>query len=100
MHPNRDLVAWEHFPPARVSLTSLSHCVTGERPMFPLLAMTYTAARLGFEAQSAAAFRLLRLGAGIAKAADTIVPEPPVRFADVAPAPISAKPTRRPATKK
>jgi hypothetical protein len=68
--------------------------------MFPLLAMTYTAARLGFDAQSAAAFRLLRLGAGIAKAADAIVPEPPVRFADVAPAPISAKPTRRPAAKR
>ena len=32
--------------------------------MLPLLALTYTAARLGFEAQSAAAFRLLRLGRG------------------------------------
>jgi hypothetical protein len=33
--------------------------------MLPWLALTYTAARLGFEAQNAAAFRLLRLGRGI-----------------------------------
>ena len=44
--------------------------------MLPWLALTYTAARLGFEAQNAAAFRLLRLGGGITKtAADEIVPE-------------------------
>jgi hypothetical protein len=37
-------------------------------------AITYTTARLGFEAQNAAAFRLLRLGAG--KAAEgEIIPE-------------------------
>ena len=47
----------------------------GEPPMLPLFAITYTAARLGLEAQSAAAFRLLRLGAGITKSADQIVPE-------------------------
>ena len=41
--------------------------------MLPFLAITYTAARLGLEAQSAAAFRLLRLGAGITKSADQIV---------------------------
>ena len=46
--------------------------------MLPWLALTYTAARLGFEAQNAAAFRLLRLGRGITKmAADEIVPEVP-----------------------
>ena len=45
--------------------------------MLPLLALTYTATRLGLEAQSAAAFRLLRLGAGITKSADQIVPEFP-----------------------
>ena len=47
--------------------------------MLPLLALTYTATRLGLEAQSAAAFRLLRLGAGIPKSADQIVPESPFR---------------------
>jgi hypothetical protein len=66
--------------------------------MLPLLALTYTAARLGFEAQSAAAFRLLRLGTGIAKATRQIDPEPTVRFANIAP--ISAAPTRRPAAKR
>ena len=46
--------------------------------MLPWLALTYTAAHLGFEAQNAAAFRLLRLGRGITKmAADEIVPEVP-----------------------
>ena len=35
--------------------------------MLPLIALTYTAARLGFEAQNAAAFRLLRLAGGITK---------------------------------
>ena len=44
--------------------------------MLPLLALTYTAARLGFEAQSAAAFRLLRLGAGITKTAEKSLPRP------------------------
>ena len=47
--------------------------------MLPFLAITYTATRLGLEAQSAAAFRLLRLGAGITKSADQIVPDPPFR---------------------
>jgi len=68
--------------------------------MLPLLALTYTAARLGLEAQSAAAFRLLRLGTGIAKATGQIVAEPTVRFADIAPAPIPAARTRRPAAKR
>ena len=42
--------------------------------MLPLFAITYTVARLGLEAQSAAALRVLRLGAGITKSADQIVP--------------------------
>ena len=68
--------------------------------MLPLLALTYTAARLGFEAQNAA-FRLLRLGAGITKIADDIVPEAPIPPADIAPAPVVATaPKRRHATKK
>ena len=36
--------------------------------MLPWLAITYTTARLGFEAQHAAAFRLLRLAAGTSRA--------------------------------
>ena len=47
--------------------------------MLPLFALTYTAARLGLEAQSAAAFRLLRLGAGITQAAEESFPPPPFR---------------------
>ena len=51
--------------------------------MLPWLALTYTAARLGFEAQNAAAFRLLRLGRGITKTtANKIVPEAIVPPAD------------------
>jgi hypothetical protein len=64
--------------------------------MLPWLALTYTAARLGFEAQNAAAFRLLRLGRGITKtAADEIVPEAIVPPADTTPAPIAVAPKRR-----
>ena len=45
--------------------------------MLPWLAITYTTARLGFEAQHAAAFRLLRLAAGTSRAtgAGEIIPE-------------------------
>jgi len=68
--------------------------------MLPLLALTYTAARLGLEAQSAAVFRLLRLGAGITKSADQIVPESPIPPADIAPATVAAAPKRRHAAKK
>ena len=68
--------------------------------MLPLLALTYTATRLGLEAQSAAAFRLLRLGAGITQSADQIVPESPIPPADIAPAPVAAVPKWRHATKK
>ena len=73
--------------------------------MLPWLALTYTAARLGFEAQNAAAFRLLRLGGGITKtAADEIVPEALVPRAAPAPAPapapVAAAPKTRHAAKK
>jgi hypothetical protein len=72
--------------------------------MLPLLALTYTAARLGLEAQSAAVFRLLRFGAGITKTADETVPEALIPPADIAPAPAAdiapAAPKRRHAAKK
>ena len=68
--------------------------------MLPLLALTYTAARLGSQAQSAAAFRLLRLGAGITKTADETVPKALVPPAVIAPAPVAAAPKRRHAAKK
>ena len=90
----------ERFSLGRVVLPDVPHCVIGEQPMLPLLALTYTAARLGFEAQSAATFRLLRLGAGITKAAEQIVPEASVPLADIAPAPVATAPKRRHAAKK
>ena len=69
--------------------------------MLPWLALTYTAARLGFEAQNAAAFRLLRLGRGITKtAANEIVPEAIMPPADTTPAPIAVAPKRRHTAKK
>jgi hypothetical protein len=69
--------------------------------MLPWLALTYTAARLGFEAQNAAAFHLLRLGLGITKtAANEIVPEAIVPPADTIPAPMAVVPKRRHAAKK
>jgi len=69
--------------------------------VLPLLALTYTAARLGFEAQSAATFRLLRLGAGIGKATGEIVPETSIPPADITPAPgVATAPKSRHATKK
>ena len=67
--------------------------------MLPWLALTYTAARLGFEAQNAAAVQLLRLAGGIPKTgADEIVPVPP---ADTAPAQVAvARETRHAAAPK
>jgi hypothetical protein len=60
--------------------------------MLPWLALTYTAARLGFEAQNAAAFHLLRLAGGITKpAADEIVPEAVVPSSDTPPASVAAR---------
>jgi len=62
-------------------------------PMLPWLALTYTAARLGLEAQNAAAVQLLRLAGGIPKTgADEIVPVPP---ADTAPAQVAVAPKTR-----
>jgi hypothetical protein len=64
--------------------------------MLPWLALTFTAARLGFEAQNAAAVQLLRLAGGIPKTgADEIVPVPPT---DTAPAQVAV--ARRHAAKK
>jgi hypothetical protein len=69
--------------------------------MLPLLALTYTAARLGFEAQNAAAFRLLRLAGGISKrATNEIIPEAIVSAIDVAPEPVRVASKRRHAAKK
>ena len=69
--------------------------------MLTWLALTYTVARLGFEAQNAAAFRLLRLGRGITKtAANEIAPEAILPTADNTPAPILVAPKRRHAAKK
>jgi hypothetical protein len=67
--------------------------------MFPWLALTYTAARLGFEAQNAAAVQLLRLARGIpTTGADEIVPVP---LADTAPLQqVAVAPKTRQAAKK
>ena len=66
--------------------------------MLEWFSITYNAARLGLEAQNAAAFRLLRLAGGITKtAADEIVPEAIAPPADTgpAPAPVAVAPKRR-----
>ena len=69
--------------------------------MLPWLALTYTAARLGFEAQNAAAFGLLRLAGGITnRASDEIGPEGIVSPIDAAPEPVRAAPKKRHAAKK
>ena len=66
--------------------------------MLPWLALTFTAARLGFEAQNAAVVQLLRLAGGIPKTgADEIVPVPP---ADTAPSQVAVAPKTRHAAKK
>jgi hypothetical protein len=69
--------------------------------MLPWLALTYTAARLGFEAQNAAAFRLFRLGGGITKtaAADESVLKAIVPPAETTPARAVAPKTRHAAKK-
>ena len=60
--------------PSNGWLRDASHCVIGEHPMLPWLALTFTAARLGFEAQNAAAFRFMRLGSRLENAAGEIIP--------------------------
>jgi hypothetical protein len=67
-----------------------------DRVMIELFSITCNMARLGLEAQSAAAFRLLRAAGGITKtAAEEIIPvyiAPPV---DEAPVPVAAAPKRK-----
>ena len=63
--------------------------------MLEWFAITCSAARLGFEAQNAAAFRLLRLAGGVAKtAADNIAPECVEPPAASAPASVAVEPKR------
>ena len=66
--------------------------------MLPWLALTFTAARLGFEAQNAAAFRFMRLGSRLEKAAAEIIPNA-VALPEEAPALAVAAQKRRPAAK-
>ena len=67
--------------------------------MLSWLAITYNTARLGLEAQNAAAFRLLRLvGGGAGKAASDIPEE--IALPVDSPAAIAVAPKRRPAAKK
>jgi hypothetical protein len=83
----------EQFSRARVGLATHRTASLEKTPMLPWLALTYTAARLGFEAQNAAAVRLLRLAGGIPKTgADEIVPVP---AADTAPAQVAVAPKTR-----
>ena len=72
--------------------------------MLPWLALTFTAARLGFEAQNAAAFRFMRLGSRLEKAAGAIIPHAvalpdAVALPEEAPALAAAAPKKRPAAK-
>ena len=71
--------------------------------MLPWLALTFTAARLGFEAQNAAAFRFMRLGSRLEKAAGDIIPHaavlPDAALPQQAPALAVAAPKKRPAAK-
>jgi hypothetical protein len=77
-------------------LRDASHCVIGEHPMLPWLALTFTAARLGFEAQNAAVFRLMRLGSRLETAAGDIIPHA-AALPQQAPALAAAVPKKRPA---
>jgi hypothetical protein len=66
--------------------------------MLSWLAITYNTARLGLEAQNAAAFRLLRLVGHAGKAASDIPEE--IAIPVDSPAAIAVAPKRRPAVKK
>jgi hypothetical protein len=82
----------EQFSRARVGLAT-HRTATLENTDVPWLALTFTAARLGFEAQNAAAVQLLRLAGGIpTTGAYDIVPVPP---ADTAPAQVAVAPEAR-----
>ena len=68
--------------------------------MLPWLALPYTAAHLGFEAQKTA-FRLLGLGGGLIKTTtNEIFPEAILPRADTAPASVAVAPKTRHAAKK
>jgi hypothetical protein len=68
--------------------------------MLSWLAITYNTARLGLEAQNAAAFRLLRLAAGSrATGAVEVIPEQISLSAETALAAMAITPKRRHATK-
>jgi hypothetical protein len=79
-------------------LRDASHCVIGERPMLPWLALAFTAARLGFEAQNAAAFRFMRLGSRAEADAGEIISQA-VALPEEAPALAVAAPKKRSAAK-
>jgi hypothetical protein len=64
--------------------------------MLPWLALTFTAARLGFEAQNAAAFRFMRFGSRPETA--EIIPHS-AALPEEAPALAVAAPKKRPAAK-
>jgi hypothetical protein len=66
--------------------------------MLPWLALTFTAARLGFEAQNAAAFRFMRLGSRPQTAAGDIIPHT-AALPQQAPALAVAAPKKPPAAK-
>ena len=66
--------------------------------MLPWLALTFTAARLGFEAQNAAAFRFMRFGSRLETAAGEIIPHA-AALPEEAPALAAAAPKKRPAAK-
>jgi hypothetical protein len=66
--------------------------------MLPWLALTFTAARLGFEAQNAAVFRLMRLGSRPETAAGEIISRA-VALPEQTPALAVAAQKRRPAAK-
>jgi hypothetical protein len=68
--------------------------------MLSWLAITYNTARLGLEAQHAAAFRLMRLAAGPATGGVEIIPEQISPPADTPLAAMAFSPKRRHATKK
>jgi hypothetical protein len=85
----------EQFSRARVGLAT-HRTASLENTDVPWLALTYTAVRLGFEAQNAAAAQLLRLAGGPKTGADEIVPVPP---ADTAPSQAVAPKTRHAAKK-
>ena len=66
--------------------------------MLPWLALTFTAARLGFEAQNAAAFRFMRLGSRPQTAAGENIPHA-AALPEETPALAVAAQKKRPAAK-